>query len=335
MRNDSQIKVFSGSASREFTKKICDFLSVPVGKSEVITFSEGNIYVKIGEKVRGMDVYIVQTIGLNPNNEFVELLFWLDAFKRSGVNSVTAIIPYFSYAKADKKDEPRVSIRARVCADCLETAGVDRIVTMDLHSSQIQGFFRKPVDHLYAANIFCDYMLNLIENSEKQSFSNFQQVQQKSMSLDNYVIASPDEGFAKNARYYSNKLGVPLVIGNKQRLFHNEKAEIIGIIGDVDNKTAIVVDDFTISCGTLIEIAKTLKAKGAKEVYAFVSHELLSKKAVDALNESVIKKLITTDTVNNPNIVNTDKIEIISVSELFAKAIKIIHEKDSLSELFL
>ena len=315
MRNDSQIKIFPGSASYEFTKKICDYLSVPVCKSQVITFSEGNIYVKIGEKVRGMDVYIIQTIGLDPNNEFVELLFWLDAFKRSGVNSVTAIIPFFSYAKADKKDEPRVSIRARVCADCLEAAGVDRVVTMDLHSPQIQGFFRKPVDHLYAANIFCDYI--------------------KSMKLGDYVIASPDEGFAKNARYYSNKLNVPLVIGNKQRLFHDEKAEILGIIGDVKNETAIIVDDFAISCGTLIEIANTLNAKGAKEIYAFVSHAVLSKQGVEALNSSVIRKLFTTDTINNPNITQNKKVEIISVSDLFAKAIKIIHEKDSLSELFI
>ena len=315
MRNDAQIKIFSGSASQMFTQKICDFLGVPMSQSEVITFSEGNIYVKIGEKVRGMDVYIVQTIGLNPNNEFVELLFWLDAFKRSGANSVTAIIPYFSYAKADKKDEPRVSIRARVCADCLETAGVDRVVTMDLHSPQIQGFFRKPVDHLYAANIFCNYI--------------------SSMRLDNYVIVSPDEGFAKNARYYSNRLGVPLAIGNKQRLSHDESAEILGIIGDVDNKVAIIVDDFTISCGTLIETAKTLKAKGAKEVYAFVSHALLSEKGIAALNNSPINKLFITDTVNNSNVLQNEKIEVISVSDLFAKAIGIIHEKDSLSELFI
>ncbi|MCL2408870.1 MAG: ribose-phosphate diphosphokinase [Oscillospiraceae bacterium] len=315
MRNDSQIKIFSGSSNQEFTKKVCDFLKIPVNKSEVITFSEGNTYVKIGEKVRGMDVYIVQTIGLNPNNEFVELLFWIDAFKRSCVNSVTAIIPYFGYAKADKKDEPRVSIRARVCADCLETAGVDRVVTMDLHSPQIQGFFRKPVDHLYAANIFCDYI--------------------KGMGISNYVIASPDEGFTKNARYYSNKLGVPLVIGNKQRPLHDEKAEILGIIGDVDKKTALIVDDFTISCGTLTEIADTLKENGAEEVYAFVSHALLTKKGIDALNGSVIRKLYTTDTVNNPDILNNEKIEIISVAGLFGKAIKIIHERDSLSELFI
>jgi ribose-phosphate pyrophosphokinase len=314
MRNDSQLKVFAGTASYDFTRKICESLGVPAGEGEVIIFSEGNTYVKIGEKVRGMDVYIIQTIGLNPNNEFVELLFWLDAFKRSGVNSVTAIIPYFSYAKADKKDEPRVSIRARVCADCLEAAGVDRVVTMDLHSPQIQGFFSKPVDHLYGTAIFCNYI--------------------ESMKLDSFFIASPDEGFAKNARYYSNRLGVPLVIANKQRLYHDEKAEILSIIGDVNNETAIIVDDFTISCGTLVETAGALRAKGAKEIYAFVSHALLSEDGVDALNRSSIKKLFTTDTVYNPYILHCDKIEILSVSDLFAKAIKIIHEYESLSELF-
>ena len=314
MRNDAQIKIFSGSASRAFTQKICDFLSVPVSESKVITFSEGNIYVKIGEKVRGLDVYVIQTIGLNPNNEIMELLFWIDAFKRSGVNSVTAIIPYFSYAKADKKDEPRVSIRARVCADCLEVAGVDRVVTMDLHSPQIQGFFRKPVDHLYAAGIFCDYI--------------------KTMQLDNYVITSPDEGFAKNARYYANRLGVPLVIGDKQRLSHKEEVEIYGLMGDVEGKNAVIVDDFTISCSTLIETAKVLKARGAKEIFAFVSHLLLSEKGVCALEKSPITKLFATDTVDNPYAHNK-KIEIISVTALFAKAIHIIHEKDTLSELFV
>jgi len=314
MGNGSELKIFSGSASQEFTKKICDILNVPIGLGEVITFSEGNTYVKIGEKVRGMDTYVIQTIGLDPNNELVELLFWIDAFKRSAVNSVTAVIPYFGYAKADKKDEPRVSIRARVCADCLEVAGIDRIITMDLHSPQIQGFFRKPVDHLYVANIFCNYI--------------------KAMNIKRYVIVSPDEGFAKNARYYSNRLDVQLAIGNKRRRQHNEKAEILGVIGDVNNQAAIIVDDFTISCGTLVEIAKALKEKGAKEIYAFVSHALLSKKGVNALNESAIDKLYTTDTVYNPNIINCKKIELISVSDLFAKAIKIIHEKDSLHELF-
>jgi len=314
MRNDSDIKVFSGRASYDLTEKICQYLNIPMGRNKTIVFSEGNTYVKIDEKVRGKDVYIVQTIGLDPNNELMELLFWIDAFKRSGVNTVTAIIPYFGYAIADKKDEPRVSIRARVCADCLEEIGVDRVVTMDLHSAQIQGFFKKPVDHLYAANIFLDYI--------------------KKMGLKDYAIVSPDEGFAKNARYYSNKLGVPLVIGNKQRSSHNETAEILGIIGNVENKDVCIVDDITRSCSTLDEIAKTLKKNGAGDIYVFVSHALLNNKGVAVLNSSPIVRLFTTDTVNNDNIKGCDKVSIISVADFFGEAIRIIHEKESLSELF-
>ena len=314
MRNDSQLKIFPGSSSTGLTQKICNILNVPIGKGVVHKFSDGNTYVKIEEKVRGMDVYIVQTIGIDPNNEFMELLFWLDAFKLSGAESVTAIIPYFGYAKADKKDEPRVSIRARVCADCLEASGVDRVVMMDLHSPQIQGFFRKPVDHLYAAKLFCQHIT--------------------AMKLDNCVIVSPDEGFAKRARFYSNSLMLPLAIGNKQRTSHNEEAEHLGIIGDVSGKTAIIVDDFSISCGTLVETAKVLQDKGANDIYAFISHAPLSEKGVAALNNSPIRKLFVTDTVNNPNIANSDKIEVVSISNLFAQAIKIIHEKDSLSALF-
>ncbi|MDR0858033.1 MAG: ribose-phosphate diphosphokinase [Oscillospiraceae bacterium] len=315
MRNDNGIKIFAGTASREFARKICGHLAVPLGESQVITFSEGNTYVKIGEKVRGNDVYIVQTIGIDPNNEFMELLFWIDAFNRASVNSVTVIMPYFSYAKADKKDEPRVSIRARVCADCLEAVGVSRVVTMDLHSPQIQGFFRKPVDHLYAANIFCDYI--------------------KALELGDYVIVSPDEGFAKNAGYFSHKLNVPLAVGNKRRSAHDEKAEILNLFGDVSGKTAVIVDDLAISCGTLKEIAAALKKNGAGRIIAFVSHSPISDKGVEALTDSEIETLYTTDTIYNPKVLSCPKIEIISVSELFAKTIKIIHEKDSLGELFL
>ena len=311
---DSQIKIFPGSSSMELTEKICNYLNVPVGKCEERKFPEGNIYVKINEVVRGRDVYVVQTIALDPNNELMELLFWIDAFKRSGVNSVTAIIPYFGYAKADKKDEPRVSIRARVCADCLEIAGVDRIVTLELHSPQIQGFFRKPVDHLLAFSIFCDYI--------------------RTMGLEDYVIVSPDEGFAKNARCYSNQLHVPLAIGNKHRKSHEGSAEILGIIGDVDKKTAVIVDDFTITCGTLNQIAQTLNANGAKEIYAFVTHSLLDEQGINDLNNSHIKRLFTTDTVSNPRIKNEEKITVLSVAELFARTIKTIHEMKSLGELF-
>ncbi|MCL2352179.1 MAG: ribose-phosphate diphosphokinase [Firmicutes bacterium] len=314
MNDFSKIKVFAGSASVELANKICGVLGVEVRPGEKITFSEGNIYVKIGEKVRGEDVYIVQTIGLDPNNEFMELLFWLDAFKRTNVNSVTAIIPYFSYAKADKKDEPRVSIRARVCADCLEAAGVDRVVTMDLHSPQIQGFFKKPVDHLYAAGIFGDAI--------------------RAMGLQDYVIVAPDEGFAKKARYYANLLSVPLVIGNKQRLYHDENAEVLGIMGDVDGLDAVIVDDFTISCGTVAEVAKALKARGARDIYAYISHGLMSETGIRRLNESPIKKLFTTDTVYNPRAEKCEKVSVITASKLFARAIKAIHSHESLSALF-
>jgi len=315
MRNDSQLKIFAGSASMDFTQKMCDFLGVAMGESKVHKFSDGNTYVKIGEKVRGMDVYIVQTIGLDQNNEFMELLFWLNAFNLSGVSSVTAIIPFFSYAKADKKDESRTSIRARVCADCLEVAGVDRVVMMDLHSPQIQGFFRKPVDHLYAANLFCERI--------------------NEMGKENCVIVTTDEGFVKNARYYSKRLGLPLAIGLKQRTSHNEQAENMGIMGDVKGKTAIIVDDFSISCGTLVETAKELKAKGANKINAFISHAPLSAKGVEALNNSYIDKLFVTDSVSNPHILGCKKIEVVSVAPMFAKAVRIIHEKESLSELFV
>lgn len=178
------IKIFSGSSSINFAKKMCKHLGTEVGQSKTIIFSEGNTFVQILEKVRDKDVYIVQTIGLHPNDDFMELLFLIDAFNRASAASVTAIIPYFSYAKGDKKDEPRVSIRARVCADCLEITGVDRIITMDLHSPQIQGFFKKPVDHLYGMPTLCKYI--------------------KSKKLDNLVVVSPDAGFAKNARSYAN-----------------------------------------------------------------------------------------------------------------------------------
>ncbi len=315
MRNDSEIKIFSGSASVDLTKKICDYLGVPVGDNQVIRFTEGNIYVKFNEKVRGKDVYIIQTIGLDPNNEFMELLFWIDACKRASVNSVTAIIPYFSYAKADKKDEPRVSIRARVCADCLEAAGVDRIITMDLHSPQLQGFFKRTVDHLYASSLFCNYI--------------------KSTGMENYCVVSPDEGFAKNARHYSNHLNVPLVIGNKQRVDHTENAKIVGLLGSAKGKNAVIVDDFTISCGTLIETANALKEDGALDIYAFVSHGLLSEKGVQNLEKSNIKRLIVTDTINNPALKHSSKITVLSVSHLLGQSIKIIHERESLGQLFI
>ena len=308
------VKIFAGSSSKKFAKKMCAYLGAELGESETINFSEGNTFVKIHEKVRDKDVYIVQTIGLHPNDDFMELIFWVDAFKRSSASSVTAIIPYFSYAKGDKKDEPRVSIRARVCADCLEAAGIDRIITMDLHSPQIQGFFKKPVDHLYGASILCDHI--------------------RSKNIENLVVVSPDAGFAKNAHTFAAALKVPVAIGDKSRSSHNEKAEILEIIGDVKGKNAVIVDDFTLSCGTLVDAARALRKKGAEKIYACVSHTLLSKKGLRALEESDIEELITTDTVENRVARRHPKVRIVTATELFAKAVRIIHNKDSLSQLF-
>lgn len=297
-----------------FAEKMCSYLGTELGKSQTIKFSEGNTFVKILEKVRDKDVYIVQTIGMSPNDEFMELLFWIDAFKRSSASSVTAIIPYFSYAKGDKKDEPRVSIRARVCADCLEITGVDRIVTMDLHSPQIQGFFKKPVDHLYGFPILCEYI--------------------KSKNIENLVVVSPDAGFAKNARKFATILKAPVAIGNKIRTDHDEKAQVLEIIGNVKGKNAVIVDDFTISCGTLADTARALKENGAGKIYACVTHALLRDNGLKKLEESEIEELIITDTVENPQVFGHPKVKVVSVAPLFAEAVKIIHSRESLSLLF-
>ena len=313
-RDEMDIRIFAGSSSVSFAEKMCSYLGTEMGKAETIVFTEGNIFVKIQEQVRDKDVYIVQTIGPSPNDDFMELLFWIDAFKRSSAGSVTAIIPYFSYAKGDKKDEPRVSIRARVCADCLEVCGVDRIITMDLHSPQIQGFFKKPVDHLYGMPILCEYI--------------------KEKEIENPVVVSPDTGFAKNARKYANALNCPVAICDKIRKSHDERAEILEIIGSVEGKNAIIVDDFTITLGTLSEAAKALKKHGAKKIYACVSHALLKEDGLKRLDNSDIEELITTDTVENPVAFGHPKVKVVTVTTLFAKAVKIIHNSNPISRLF-
>ena len=309
------IKIFAGSTGGAFAKKMCKYLGTDLGKSEVIHFSDGNIFVRSQETVRDHDVYLIQPIGLDPNNELVEILFWIDAFKRASASSITVIVPYFGYAKGDKKDEPRVSIRARVCADCIETAGADRVITMDLHSPQVQGFFRIPMDHLYSLPMLCEVV--------------------KGMGLsENLVVVSPDAGFAKTARKYADYLGTPVAIGDKTRVAHDEKAEILELIGDVDGKDCMIVDDFTISGGTLADIAKVLKAKGAKRILACLGHNMLREKGVKRIDESPIEMLISTDTVENPYITASKKMVTVSVAPLFAEAVLRIHERVSVSTLF-
>jgi len=308
------ILVFGGAGSPKLTAKICQYLGVSPGRGETLRFSEGNLFVRIRENVRGRQVYLVQSTAFPPNDNFMELLFWVDAFKRASAASVTVVIPYFSYAKGDKKDEPRVSIRARVCADCIEAAGADRVVTVDLHAAQIQGFFRVPVDDLHAVHVLCDRL--------------------RAMDLPEPVVVSPDTGFAKKARDYASCLGVSLAIGDKERVCHNEHAEILAIIGEVRGKTAVVVDDFTISGGTLIEVAHELLRLGARSVVAAVTHGVFAPGAMAKLEASPIKKLLITDTVETQPEPLGAKVEVVSVAPLLGEAIRRIHHRESVSVLF-
>lgn len=312
--NLDDIMIFAGSGSQRLTTRICEYLGVKPGKNETLQFSEGNTFVRVLENVRGRQVYLIQSTVFPANDNFMELLFWIDAFKRASADSVTAIIPYFSYGKGDKKDEPRVSIRARVCADAIEVAGADRVVTMDLHAPQIQGFFRIPVDNLYALPVLCDQI--------------------RAKKLDDCIIVSPDTGFAKQARKYSSYLGISVAIADKQRVAHDEMVEVLEIIGDVKGKTAVVVDDFTLSARTLVDVSVKLFEKGAKQVYAMVAHGVLAEGSVERIDASPIKQLLITDTVENQPVQFSDKIEIVSVAPLFGEAIKRIHNRESISAMF-
>ena len=312
--NYDSMMIFAGSGSPRLTARICDYLHVVQGKNETLHFSDGNTFVRILENVRGRRVYIVQSTIFPTNDNFMELLFWIDALKRASADSVTVVIPYFSYAKGDKKDEPRVAIRARVCADAIEAAGADRVVTMDLHAPQIQGFFHIPVDNLYALPTLVECIRN--------------------KHLRNLIIVSPDIGFAKQARRYASELGVSIAIADKERTAHDEKAHILEIIGDVKGKTAFIVDDFTISGGTLATVAEELIKQGAIEVYAAVTHGVLAVGSIERIDDSPIKKLIITDTVEHQPVTFSDKIEVISVAPLFGEAIKRIHNRESISEMF-
>lgn len=312
--DSGDIKIFAGSTGVSFAKRMCKYLGADIGNSEVIHFSDGNIFIRIKETVRDKDIFLIQPIGLDPNNELVEILFWMDSFKRASASSVTAIIPYFGYAKGDKKDEPRVSIRARVCAECIELAGADRVITMDLHSPQVQGFFKRPVDHLQALPILCEFV--------------------KGIGLEKLCVVSPDAGFAKKARKFADYLGATVAIGDKTRLGHDENAHILELIGDVDGKDCLIVDDFTISGGTLVDTAKVLKEKGANRIIACLSHIMLREKGVQVIEDSPIEMLISTDTVENPFLQDSKKIVTVSVAPLFAEAVLRIHERVTVSTLF-
>jgi len=307
--------LFAGSASPKLTDAICADLGVERGRGETLRFSDGNLFVRVLENVRGRSVYIVQTTVFPTNDNFMELLFWVDAFTRASAEYVTAVVPYFSYAKGDKKDEPRVSIRARVCADALEAAGADRIVTMDLHAPQIQGFFHVPVDDLYAAAMLCDAI--------------------QADGLPAPVVVAPDVGFAKRARRFARRLGAPLAIADKERSAHDEKPEVVEIIGEVTGLDAILVDDFTVSGGTLVEAAHQLVARGARSVSAAVTHGVFAAGAMAAFDASPITRVYCTDTVETQPEPFSERVRVVPVASLFAEAIRRIHNRESISSLFV
>jgi len=235
--------LLGGSASRRLAQSVAEHLDRPLAASETLRFSEGNLFVRILENIRGLDVFLIQGTAFPANDNFMELLFWIDACKRASAASVTVIMPYFSYAKGDKKDEPRVSIRARVCADAIESAGADRVVTLDLHAPQLQGFFKVPVDDLHALPVLSEAV--------------------SAKALPDLVVVAPDAGYAKKAREWADRLGAPLAVAEKRRIDHSESAEVVELIGSVDGRTALIVDDFTISAGTLTDAARVLVDRGA------------------------------------------------------------------------
>jgi ribose-phosphate pyrophosphokinase len=308
----SGLKVFSGSSHEGLTRQICDCLGLPLGQMHTVRFSNENLKVKIDENVREQDVFVVQTATPPLSEHIVELFIVLDALKHSSARRVTAVLPYFPYARSDKKDEPRISITARLMADLLATAGADRVLTVDLHSPQIQGFFSMPADQLTAVPVLCDRL--------------------KEQDLTNTVVVAADVGEAKDAGRFAKRLGLPIAIIDKRRTGDDESAHVRAIIGDVKGKRCLLVDDEIATGGTVFAAADFLLESGAVGVEAAVVHPVMSGKAYDRLAASKLDRLLVTNTL--PLAKTDPKMETLSVAPLIAEAITRIHDGRSLSELF-
>jgi ribose-phosphate pyrophosphokinase len=313
---ENKIRVFSGNSNEELAKSICSCLGVPLGTAKVKTFSDGEIMVEIGENVRGRDIYVVQSTCCPTNNNLMELLIMMDALKRASAATITAVIPYYGYARQDRKVAPRTPITSKLVADLITTAGADRVVTIDLHAGQIQGFFNIPVDNLYAAPVMLEHL--------RQRFSG-----------EDIVMVSPDAGGTERARAFAKRLGCTLAVIDKRRTGPNV-AEVMHLIGDVTDKAAIILDDMIDTAGTLTQAAKALKEHGAKTIYACATHGVLSGPAIDRINESAIEGVLITDTVPlGEKATRTSKIMAITVANLLAEAIRRIHVDESVSSLFV
>lgn len=305
--------LFSGNSNPGLVGQIAEYLDVKLGDIEVDRFSEGEIRVKINENVRGRDVFIVQSTCPPVNENLMELLIMIDAMRRASASRITAVIPYFGYARQDRKDQPRVPITAKLVANLVTAAGTDRIITVDLHAGQIQGFFDIPLDHLFAATVIIKYI--------------------KDMNLDNVVVVSPDVGGIKMARAFAKRLGADLAVVDKRRI-SGEEIEVMNIMGDVDGKTVFIVDDMVATAGSLVEAVDAVREKGAHKVYAAVSHPILSGKAMERIGKSALEKLIVTDTIPVGD-KKSGKIIVLSVAGLLGEAIKRIHLNESVSSLFV
>jgi len=304
-------KLISGTANPEFAKKVADFLGKDLAEVTVNRFSDGEINVNITETVRGQDIFVIQPTCAPANDNLMELLIIVDALKRSSAGTINAVIPYFGYARQDRKAAPRVPISAKLVADMLEKAGVDRVITIDLHAAQIQGFFNIPVDHLIGATLFVKY------------------IQDK--KLPNPIIASPDVGGVARARQYAEKLGYDLVIVDKKREKANE-SEVMNIIGEVEGRDVIILDDMVDTAGTLTKAADVLKARGATSVMACATHGVLSGPAFDRIQNSSLDELVVTDTI--PLAKEHNKITVLTASEITAKAIGRIYTNESIQSIF-
>jgi len=304
-------KIFSGTANPELTKKIADHLGMEVGKAEIKRFSDGEISVQIQESIRGRDVFIVQPTSAPANANLMELLIMTDALRRASANKITAVIPYFGYARQDRKAAPRVPITAKLVANLIEKAGIDRVITMDLHAGQIQGFFDIPVDNLYGSILFQNYI--------------------KNKNLPNPIIASPDVGGVARARYFAAKLGLDMVIIDKRREKANH-SEVMNIIGDVEGKDVILIDDMVDTAGTMTHGANALKEAGATSVMACATHGVLSGPALERIKSSALDELIITDTI--PFKKECEKITVLDTSELFAEVIRRVYFNESVNKLF-
>jgi ribose-phosphate pyrophosphokinase len=310
-----ELKVFGGRAHPALTQEICGYLNVAPGKVTAYNFSDGEIFCQIEENVRGSDVFVIQPTCPPVNENLIELLVMLDAFKRSSAERVTAVLPYFGYARQDKKDKPRVPITSKLVADLISKAGADRVLTMDLHAAQIQGFFDIPVDHLFAAPVILDAI--------------------RELAVENLTIVSPDAGGVERARAIAKRLEVGLAIVDKRRTNPNE-AEVMHVIGDVEGRTAFIIDDIIDTAGTLTKTAEALRKQGATEVMAVGVHGVLSGPAVDRLLESEVSQvLITNTTPIEEKLRRLDKLRPLSVAALLGEAVRRIHEDSSVSSLFV